>query len=537
MTGYKILMRVFLRENFSLKRMLGVSASKSKAKMVMIALVIVYAIAVFFFSFGFMFYELGKFFASINMTEMILMYMFSYIAGFAIMISSLRADGYLFHFKDYDVLAPLPIKPVEVIFAKATVMLLNMYLIAFIFSLPMMFFYVYFTPISVMTIPYLLLAFIAAPLPMIMVASLLSMVIARITVRLKHSNIIKIILMFVLFFGIMGVSFSFSFSNLENPLLSQQDFIRSLGAIYLPMQWFIEAVHESNLISLILLLVTHIGLFTGFIVLISKASMSINSKKGVNVGLANKEPAVSRSSSVFKSLLKKELRMYLGITFYVVNTAIGIVMMLIAGIASLFFKNEVADFLNQAAGVNLALEPLLMVFIGFSMSTIYTSAVSLSVEGKKFAFLKSLPLKAKTIMDAKLVFNILLGLPVAILTLVLFTVAFELPFINLILMILVAASFSILISAFGSLVNLYMPKFDFVSEVEVVKQSMSALIAIFGGFGFIAINGFIYYFLSKETSFVFGLTSMMFANLILASGFYLWMTRKCESLFIKMSVQ
>jgi UDP-N-acetylmuramyl pentapeptide phosphotransferase/UDP-N-acetylglucosamine-1-phosphate transferase len=41
-------------------------------------------------------------------------------------------------------------------------------------------------------------------------------------------------------------------------------------------------------------------------------------------------------------------------------------------------------------------------------------------------------------------------------------------------------------SIFFYWVNLFFPRFDFQQDVEVVKQSMSALIAVFGGFGIVA---------------------------------------------------
>jgi ABC-2 type transport system permease protein len=532
MKNYLTLMGVFLKDNFSLRKMLGSSASKSKGKMVMVVFAIIYAVGVFLGTFGWMFYQLGLGLQAAGLTELLLMFLFSYAAGFAIMISLLRVDGYLFHFKDYEILAPLPMKPASIIAAKASVMMINMYLMMFIFALPIVFSYIYFTPVGVMTIIYLVLGYLLAPLPLIIIASLISMGIARITVRLKKSNLVKLILLFVVFLGIMVLSFTMNFAG-ENPLSGQQDFIRSLGDIYLPMQWFVEAVHEQNFLSFVLLLVTHAGLFGLFIFAISKASMKINSKHAVNIG-TNHVKAVSQSRSVFKSLLVKEIRNYFGMTMYVFNTLFGTIIMLLVAIASLFFKNKVLEFIGSEMGMALPLEPMLLIIIGFCLGMIYTSAVSLSIEGKKFPFLKSLPIHPNTIMKVKLFFNILLGLPAAIISIILLAIAFEITFINVILMMFLAASFSALISSFGSILNLYMPKFDFINEIEVVKQSLPALIAVFGAFGFLAMNGGLYYLVSKEATIGITMLSLTLFNGVIASAFYLWMTKKSESLFMKM---
>ncbi len=532
MKNYLTLMGIFLKDNFSLRKMLGSSASKSKGKMVLVIFAIIYAVGVFLGTFGWMFFQLGEALQMAGLTAILLMYLFSYAAGFAIMISLLRADGYLFHFKDYEMLAPLPMKPSSIIAAKASIMMINMYLMMFIFAMPIVFSYVYFTPIGIMTIIFLILGYLLAPLPLIVLASLISMGIARITVRLKKSNLIKIILLFVVFLGIMVLSFTLNFTG-ENPLAGQQDFIRALGETYLPMQWFLEAVHEQNFLSFGLLLVTHGGLFALFIFAISKASMKINSKHGVNIG-SNNVKAVSQSRSVFKSLLVKEVRNYFGMTMYVFNTLFGTIIMVLVGIASLIFKEKVLEVIGSEMEMDLPVELMILVIIGFCIGMIYTTAISLSIEGKKFPFLKSLPIKPQTIMTVKLVFNILLGLPAAILSIILLSIAFNISIMNVFLMILLAASFSLLTSTFGSILNLYLPKFDFINEVEVVKQSVAALIAIFGAFGFLATNGFLYHFISKATSFEFAILSMALFNGILSTAFYLWMTKKSESLFMKM---
>ena len=538
MKQYATLMRLFLRENFSLKKILGSSNTKSKGKTILILFALVYGVVAFLGSFGFLFFMLGEAFAQFDMTWMLLMYLFTYVVGLAAMITMFRADSFLFHFKDYDRLAPLPIKPIVVISAKATILMIDLYLVMFAFAIPVIFSYVYFTPVGVMTFVYLIVGLFLSPIPIVIIASLLSMIIARITVRIKHSNFIKIILMFASFFAIMAFSFSFSYGGATgNPLMGQEAFIAALGENYPPMQWFMESVHNQDFLSMVWLLLSHVALMVVFILSIAKASMKINSKAGIVANNSHQKAIVNESRSVFKSLLVKEVRTYFGITFYVVNTSIGIIFMLIAGVASLFYKEQVFAFLSsEIGGGTLSVEPILLVLIGFCLSTIYTTAISLSIEGKKFAFIKSLPIKPRTIMEAKLLFNILLGFPFAVLSLILLGVSFELSPLNVLLMIIAAGSYSVLTSVFGSILNLYMPKFEFSNEIEVIKQSAGALLGIFGGFALLAIDGVLYYFVGKVGSTELSLLVVSLWNFVLGAGFYFWMTRKCESLFMNMAV-
>jgi ABC-2 type transport system permease protein len=52
----------------------------------------------------------------------------------------------------------------------------------------------------------------------------------------------------------------------------------------------------------------------------------------------------------------------------------------------------------------------------------------------------------------------------------------------------------------GSFINLAVPKFEFSNEVEVIKQSIASLLAVFGGFALLVTFGFLYSLLDKVLS-------------------------------------
>lgn len=68
--------------------------------------------------------------------------------------------------------------------------------------------------------------------------------------------------------------------------------------------------------------------------------------------------------------------------------------------------------------------------------------------------------------------------------------------LSIFVMMYVIITLSILSSLINAYVNLYMPKFDFQSEVEVIKQSIASMVGVFGGFAILISFGFIYYYLS-----------------------------------------
>jgi ABC-2 type transport system permease protein len=154
----------------------------------------------------------------------------------------------------------------------------------------------------------------------------------------------------------------------------------------------------------------------------------------------------------------------------------------------------------------------------------YTSAISLSLEGKNLWILKSLPIKAETIMFSKILFNILLVLPISIFAILMFGISIQIGFVNQILLIVLASAFSILTSTVDGIVNLYMPKFNYTNDVEVIKQSAGALLGVFGGFGLMALNGLGFYLLSGEISMSLILLLMGILNALL-SVFAIWVIK------------
>jgi ABC-2 type transport system permease protein len=162
-------------------------------------------------------------------------------------------------------------------------------------------------------------------------------------------------------------------------------------------------------------------------------------------------------------------------------------MLLAATLVALFFPflvNEVNAVLSL-----VGIHPIWLVFgvVGFSLSTVYTPAVSLSLEGKNLATLKTLPIRALTIFQAKVAFNLWLTLPVIFLTTMVAFIIFSLSLIESILLLAMLILFAILLSIFFLYLNLFFPRFDFHHEVEVVKQSLAALLAVFGGFAWMGL--------------------------------------------------
>jgi len=446
-----------------------------------------------------------------------------------------RANGYLFRYKDFEILEPLPIKPKTVLFAKATVMLLITYFGLVIFISPIAFAYFYHTGFSILSFIIFLISFPFIPLIPVIVFSFLSLLIARVTSRFRKSNILNIILMLLVFVGIMAFSMSFSFSGNSNPLLNQQDLIKGMKDIYLPMGWFTDAVHNHNFLSFFLLIVSNAVPFYLFMVLIQKMAVKTNQKGLTVVTRKNNKPVKYQARSLFDTLVIKEVRKFFNVPIYAVNSGLGPLLLGVAGILSLIFKEKILTVIPELNALGVGVELIVLIFICFCLSTVYTSAINLSLEGKNFWIVKSLPIKPSLVMNAKMAFNILLGLPIALICLALFSISLSISILNFLVLVLVVSSFSLMTSAIGSFVNLHFPKFEYMNDTEVVKQSVGAMIGVLGGMALIVINGFGYYFLDKIISWQLALILISVLNFGIFALFFTLVETQANKLFVKMS--
>ncbi|MCR3905948.1 MAG: hypothetical protein NUK62_02865 [Tenericutes bacterium] len=530
---YKSLVKLFFKENFSLKRLMGFDTKKSKVKAVLIGLAIIYAIAVFVGAFGYMFFDLGRILSDMGQPKILLSFLTIYSLGLAIIIVLLRASGSLFYYKDYDILSPLPIHPRTILMAKITVLLTMLYVSSFIFTLPIAFSYFYWTGFSILSILYYLIAFIFVPLVPFIVMTLISLLIAIITSRFRKNKIINIIIMFAVFIGIF--MFTFSINDVDvNPLTGQIELFAGITNAYPPFKWFMNSIHDHNVIDLILLVCSHALLFGIFVYFIQGIVHQTN-QKGIRSNTRKNGSVIKyQQRSVLMALVQKEFKKFFSITLYAVNAGLGPVIMIVLSIASLFYKTQLEASLSEIIGVGLDIEIMIMILIGFSISMTYTPAISLSLEGKNFWIVKSLPIESETIVLSKILFNILLALPIAIFSMIIFGYTLGISIVNQLLLIVLFSIFTITISSMDAIINLHVPKFDFVNEVEVIKQSAGALLGVFGGFTAMILNGVLFYLLNDLFNLSIIVIFMIILNILLSLFFIYYIRKNSSNLLSKM---
>ena len=109
-------------------------------------------------------------------------------------------------------------------------------------------------------------------------------------------------------------------------------------------------------------------------------------------------------------------------------------------------------------------------------------ATSISMEGKEFWIIRTLPISAREYLKGKLRFNIGLIAPFFLVGELIMIIALKPSVLELLWMIALPVAIIMCILVVGLAVNLRFPKLKWDSEVEVVKQSASGMIGGLGGF-------------------------------------------------------
>jgi ABC-2 type transport system permease protein len=525
------LLAVFFKERFGFSRLFGQNIARSPIKKFFMVLLLVYAFGVTSFSIGELHYELAITLQSTNTFDPLLDQVFSYVIGIGFLFSFFQARGTLYAYKDFNILGALPIKQRSVSLSKMLLMTLFIVGFALIITLPIIGIYSWFSALSWYELILGLIAFMILPIPVIILGSILSILVYRLTIHWINPRLVQT----VLTFSLLSVYLVFNVLQLnQSNDAIQPIFVDTYLAWYVPREWFIESF-SGQLGSFFLLLMTHIGLLIGFMVVLSQWMLSLNQLQYTN-RFNGKHVIPKKTQSVMMQLIKKEWGRYVNSPIYILNTGFGLIMLLVGSFVLLWIPEVLVEVQAALIQENISIILLVIGFIGFTLSTVYSPAVSLSLEGKNINMLKSLPIDPMLISTSKIGFNLILSLPVIVVSWSALSVALSFELMTSFSLLSLIIALMILFSVFFFWMNVFFPRFDFQQDVEVVKQSIAALVAVFGGFAIVAGVIVMFIFLPPtfdEATRMWTITSIL---LMISGGLYMLMKRFITRFFNSFSV-
>lgn len=486
--------------DMSIFRIKNQSKGKTKLDIARKIILIIFLFGILLISFGSYAYMFAEQLHKVNLTYIVIT-LFAFITSIMLFIQGIyQSQGILFDAKDNDILFSMPIKK-KVIFASRLIKLLYFqYVWDFLIMVPAFAVYAFFEKPEFTFYISALIIFICLPIIPIIAISIIGYLIQGFASKFKLKRIVQVI--FTL--GFMLLIFGFSF-NLKNWIKSIAENATSINGailkIYYPIGIYEQCLTNFSIPKLIYVLLGNLAIMMLFIYIFSISYFKIISKLSEKSSKSNYKIKEMKVTSKFKALLKKEIKRYFGSPVYVMNTIFGPAMLLLAAVYLLFSKSGFEQLLqNQMEGVDLSILPkIILVFLMFIISMTTTTSSSISLEGKSFSLTKSLPIKTKQIFLAKMLVNILIMSPVALVCVIPFAIKLNMTTLDIIYYILISIIMPILISIIGLIVNLKFPILDAKSDTVIVKQSVSSMIAVFSGLG-ISMLPVVIYFIAGLTN-------------------------------------
>ncbi len=419
----------------------------------------------------------------------------SYAFLFCIIGSVFAVKVLIFESKDNDLLLSMPI-PTKYIFISRMIVLfvINFALESLVF-IPCTILYAVMIGFSFQGVINLILVSLLLPFLVLTLSTLVAWLISEITSRVKHKNIVTI----VLYLAILISYFVFTMTTSANGAMVSTDIYKKTFIFW----WSASAITSGNflsllwfsLISLIPAIITFVLLDKAFIRIIT-TSKSANKKKYTGNH--------AKSSSTYFALLKKELLKFFTSPSYIMNAGIGSIMCVILSIYIATMSGKILPIVDVPGfewTANL-FAPAIVVICAFIGGMSFVSAPSISLEDKQLWILHSCPINPKDILMAKLSCHIIVCAPLTLISAVILCIAYKINIGMSILVFLTVFVCVLFCDYIGLFFGLKFPKFGWQNEMVPIKQSLSTFVSMLGSMVFFAGLGFASYHLSKVSGYL-----------------------------------
>ena len=421
--------------------------------------------------------------------------------------------------KDYELLASMPIKKGQIVFAKY----IQIYLTNLIVCLLVSVFAISLTIVKMgfnwydLAIPGLVMT-LFLPLFPTAFSVLFGTIVTLISSLFRKKNLVNIIVYIILFVGVMAVFFvddENMFSGI-NKLFFLSTFVEKGFVDWLNVLYF-------SLICLGMGLVVY--------VLTSIFYKKVNSALKSNHAKANYKVDSLKVNSQFKTYLKKEIKRLFSLPTYFLNT---VLMSVFSVLMSVIILVLFVSLKNDLGVVDLSiLDRFIPAVIAFFALSAPTTAASISLEGKSVWLIKSLPVNHKKLFTAKIFVNDMFVIPTTVLSVTMLLIAFGASLLTTIMTILIAIFSVAFASRFGLLLNLLFPKYTWENPNQPIKQSLCVFLTMMSAFIFAALCVFLAIVndLSLESYIVFIIELALMVILTVITHILVY--KKGEKLFFK----
>ena len=464
---------------------------KSTGKAVLVAILFIYILGCFFVMFGGMFYALAEPLSMLGLGWFYFALAGIIAAALCFIGSVFMAQQQLFNAKDNELLLAMPIPPSYILGSRMAALLLVNYAFELVVFIPVGVVWCMKLSVTAMGAVCFVLVCLLLPFLILSFTCLFAWLLALISSRLRFKTVITLVLSLA-FLGL----YMYAVMNMQNYLLalleSSAQLAGSVEAYAYPAYALGVAIAGGDLVSLLGFAACCILPFAIVCALLSRFFTSVTTKRA-SVRIKYRRTEL-KAAGAMSALLKKELRRFASNSMIILNSALGSIFLVIMGVAALIYRDRLLEVLGFMPGGSDTLAGVAVLALAFMGAMDYISSATISLEGKCLWIPKTIPVPVRTILMSKVLLNLVISLPATLIASACVAIALPMTALERLYVVLIPCIVSVFISLYGVVINLRFPKFDYINEVNVVKNSLSVCVCLFSSWGILAAPTLLYVF-------------------------------------------
>jgi len=508
---------------------------RSKGAAIGFAVLMIYAFGVF----GIMFFELSKMLCEPLLAANLGWVYFALIGTiatcFGIVGGVFMAKSRLYEAKDNDLLFSMPIPSWMILFCR----MLGLYILTFVFEaiifVPALIEYFLVAGVTILPIFCGVVILFVMPLGAMSICCLLGFLLSWLTAKLPYKNFFTIV-----GFAVFMVVYFLLYSKMQEYLgyiLANGEAVGSVMKTFLYPFSQVGYAAQGNVLALLIFVLIFGGLFAVTYWLLSATYFRVATTK-YGERYAKYKEHEQKAATPMQALFKREVLHFIKSPMYLLNASMGTLIMLIMGVMMVIHGNLFGLTPEVVASMGVLSETmvLLVSFVVCIMgSSNIITACSVSLEGTNISLVQSLPVSEWLILKAKMYLHLVMTVLPALLCSGVMAFVTHLVWWETGLVLLTAVVASVLFAALGLLINLKFPSLHWTNETAAVKQSVSTVVAMFGGWG-VALLPLGGYFLFGKYLPSWGYAAICLVGFAIAAYFIcMWLKKRGTKIFKELS--
>ena len=411
----------------------------------------------------------------------------------------------LYHAKDNELLLSMPIPPAKLLLVRMVgVYAMGLLYEALVFVPAVIAWWIKSPRVTVFTaVLDVLLVFLLA-LVILTLTCALGWVVALVSGKLKNKSFITVL--FSLLFIVVYYFVYFRLTKFFTEILTfAEATAAALRRWAYPVYAFGRA-GEGNVLGFLAFTVLALALFALCWLLMSRSFTRITTAGGSEKKAEYKETA-AKAATVPAALLKRELLHFKSSPTYMLNCGLGVVLLPAAAVVLLIKAATLREALTEMTALLPRAPEFIPVIaagaVGLISSLNCMTAPSVSLEGRSIWIVQSLPVEPWTVLQAKEKLHTLICCIPALVAAAAVCIALRLEFSVSVYIVVLSLLFVLISADFGLMMNLLKPNLTWTSEVVPVKQGISVLLVLFGGWflaaAMVGVFFLVHKFISTET--------------------------------------